>query len=62
MLIDKHSSLVQTKLHDRTIIIGAGNYLSSDIWLFDTVDERRSRKSRRVVDIQTLALSCIYFI
>ena len=62
MFPDQRSSLVHAQLHDRPVEIGLGDDLGPDEGLLDVVDQRRGRKTGRIVYIKHLTLSCIYLI
>ena len=62
VLADESPSLIHAELHDGAVEIGLGDNLGADEGLFYVVDEGRSRKAGRVVDIHHVALCRVDFI
>ena len=61
-LVNQFATLIQTKLHNRTDVIGCGDDGGTDIWLLDMVNHRWVWQSRRVVNLLLAALLVVYHI
>ena len=62
LLVNQFATLIQTKLHNRTDVIGCGDDGGTDIWLLDMVNHRWVWQSRRVVNLLLATLLVIYHI